>query len=95
MEARDNRFSVSDFPDTTGYTGRAENRMGAPEPLVTWRERRREGREREGGLESKEDESLKRARRIQAAPFIVSWAIRLTVGRSIPGYSQVPVRGGV
>jgi hypothetical protein len=25
----------------------------------------------------------------------VSWAIRLTVGRSIPGYSQVPVRGGV
>ena len=32
--------------------------------------------EREGGLESKKGESLKRARRGQAAPLIVGWAIR-------------------
>ena len=32
--------------------------------------------EREGGLENKKGESLKRARRNQAAPFIVGWAIR-------------------
>ena len=32
--------------------------------------------EREGRLESKKGESLKRTRRGQAAPFIVGWAIR-------------------
>jgi hypothetical protein len=32
--------------------------------------------EREGGLESKKGERLKRVRRGQAAPFIVGWAIR-------------------
>jgi hypothetical protein len=30
MEARDNRFSVSDIPDDTEYHGRAENKVGAP-----------------------------------------------------------------
>jgi hypothetical protein len=28
MEARDNRFSVSGIPDTTGHRRRAENKMG-------------------------------------------------------------------
>jgi hypothetical protein len=37
-------------------------------------------REREGGLESKKGESLKRAKRCQTAPFIVGWAIRLLWG---------------
>ena len=36
--------------------------------------------EREGWLESKKGESLKRARRGQAAPFIVGWAILLLPG---------------
>jgi hypothetical protein len=35
---------------------------------------------REGGLESKKGEGLKRARRGQAAPFIVGWAILLLPG---------------
>jgi hypothetical protein len=39
------------------------------------RGKRAEG-EREGVLESKKGESLKRARWGQAAPFIVGWAIR-------------------
>ena len=30
MEARDNRFSVSDIPNTSGHLRRAENKMGAP-----------------------------------------------------------------
>jgi hypothetical protein len=28
MEARDNRFSVSDIPDAAGHRGRAENKVG-------------------------------------------------------------------
>ena len=43
-------------------------------------QRREGGREREGGLESKKGESLKRARRGQAAPLIVDWAILLLPG---------------
>jgi hypothetical protein len=43
--------------------------------MTTWREGGRE-RERRARDESKEGESLKRARRGQAAPFIVGWAIR-------------------
>jgi hypothetical protein len=30
MEARDERFSVSDIPDTTVFRGRAENKVRAP-----------------------------------------------------------------
>ena len=41
---------------------------------------RGEGKEREGGLESKKGERLKRARRGQAAPLIVGWAILLLPG---------------
>lgn len=43
MEARNNRFSVSDIPDTAGYLGRAENKM-PPAPrgsLVSTRSKRR------------------------------------------------------
>ena len=29
MEARDNRFSVSDIPDAAGHRGRAENKVRA------------------------------------------------------------------
>jgi hypothetical protein len=36
--------------------------------------------EREGGLESKKGESLKRVRRGQVAPFIVGWTILLLPG---------------
>ena len=28
MEARDNRFSVSDIPDAAGHHGRAESKLG-------------------------------------------------------------------
>jgi hypothetical protein len=38
------------------------------------------GRERERGLESKKGDGLKRARRGQTAPYIVSWAILLLPG---------------
>jgi hypothetical protein len=41
---------------------------------------RKAERKREGGLESKKGESLKRARRGQAAPLIVGWAILLLPG---------------
>ena len=37
---------------------------------------------REEGLESKKGEGLKRARRVQAAPLTVGWAILLLPGNS-------------
>jgi hypothetical protein len=46
--------------------------------MAMWREGERK---REGGLESKRGEGLKRVRRGQAAPFIVGWAILLFVAR--------------
>jgi hypothetical protein len=52
------------------------------------------GGEREKGLESKKGESLKIARRGQAAPLIVGWSILLLLGNcgeDLPGYSQVTV----
>ena len=47
-EARDNRFSVSDIPDTAVWCGRAENKVGAlggSSVIPGTKERRR----REGG----------------------------------------------
>ena len=49
---------------------------------------------RERGLESKKGKSLKRARRGQAGPLIVGWAIRLlpgNCGEEHTCYSQVTV----
>jgi hypothetical protein len=51
--------------------GRKRKRLA----MTTWREGGRE-RERRAREKSKKSESLKRARRGQAAPFIVGWAIR-------------------
>ena len=44
--------------------------------MTKWKEGGREKERRRARDESKKGESLKRARRSQAAPFIVGWAIR-------------------
>jgi hypothetical protein len=44
--------------------------------MATWREGVREREIRRARDESEKGKSLKRVRRGQAAPFIVSWAIR-------------------
>ena len=48
--------------------------------MARWREGERKEKERKRATESKKGESLKRARRGQAAPLIVDWAILLLPG---------------
>ena len=47
-EARDNRFSVSDIPDTAECHGRAENKVGAPGATWSAPELKEEGTGGEG-----------------------------------------------
>jgi hypothetical protein len=56
-----------------------KRKKGQPSPHGGGGEGEREG-ERESALESKKGEGLKRARREQAAPFVVGWAILLLPG---------------
>jgi hypothetical protein len=57
--------------------------------MATWREG---GREREGGLEMRvKRKKLKESEEGPSSPFYSGLGYRVTVGRSIPGYSQVTV----